>query len=146
MRNVSIFLVLCLASLSLWGCMPGTYSAGPAPAAEPAPPPPPSYRFEDLPVPSSMNLVRAESYIFEGGGLRAAIMAYTGKDDPGDLVKFYRDNMPQHNWQLVSIFEHEEATLNFRKTGWNCTINVAKKPMETKMMIWIGPANGEKKG
>jgi hypothetical protein len=93
-----------------------------------------------------MNLVRAESYIFEGGGLRAAIMAYTGKDDPGDLVKFYRDNMPQHNWQLVSIFEHEEATLNFRKTGWNCTINVAKKPMETKMMIWIGPANGEKKG
>ncbi len=73
-------------------------------------------------------------------------MAYTGKDDPGDLVKFYRDNMPQHNWQLVSIFEHEEATLNFRKTGWNCTINVAKKPMETKMMIWIGPANGEKKG
>ena len=146
MRKVLIFLVVCLAGLSLWGCMPGTYSAGPAPAAEPASPPPPSYRFEDLPVPSTMSLVRAESYIFEGGGLRAAIMAYTGKDDPGDLVKFYRDNMPQHNWQLVSIFEHEEATLNFRKTGWNCTINVAKKPMETKMMIWIGPANGEKKG
>jgi hypothetical protein len=120
--------------------MPKAYTSTPETAAAPALPPPPAYRFEDLPVPSTMNLVRAESYIFEGGGLRAAIMAYEGKDDPAELVKFYRENMPQFSWQLVSVFEHEEATLNFRKPGWNCTINIAKKAMQTKLVIWLGPA------
>jgi hypothetical protein len=119
--------------------MPRAYTAAPPAETEPTPPPP-TYRFEDLPVPSTMNLTRTESYIFEAGKLRAAIMVYEGKDDPVELVKYYRDNMPQHNWRLVSVFEHEEVNLIFRKPGWNCAISIAKRAMQTtRLTILVGP-------
>lgn len=146
MRKSFVFAALFLMGLALWGCMPRAYTSAPPTAAEPAPPPAPVYRFEDLPVPSTMNLVRAESYIFEAGGLRAAIMVYEGKDDPSDLVKYYRENMPQHNWKLVSVFEHEEANLTFQKPGWNCSISIVKRAMQTtKLTIFVGPVETEKK-
>lgn len=142
MRKVLVVAILFLLSLSLWGCMPKAYTSEPSTPL----PPPLAYRFEDLPVPSTMNLIRAESYIFEGGGLRAAIMIYEGKDDPAELVKFYRDNMPQHNWKLLSVFEHEEANLTFQKPGWNCTLSVVRKAMlTTRLKILIGPLEPEKK-
>ncbi|MDH7500936.1 MAG: hypothetical protein QHH30_11210 [candidate division NC10 bacterium] len=143
MRKYMAITMLCALSLSLWGCMQKTYTAAPPEGAEPTPLPP-AYRFEDLPVPATMSLVRAESYIFEAGTLRAAIMVYEGKDDPSELVKYYRDNMPQHQWKLVSVFESQEARLTFRKPGWSCSISIAKKAMQpTRLVILIGP-EGEK--
>ncbi|MFH0871737.1 MAG: hypothetical protein V1878_04495 [bacterium] len=145
MRKGFVFVALFLMGLALWGCMPGAYTSAP-PVEAPALPPPPAYRFEDLPVPATMNLVRGESYIFEAGGVRAAIMIYEGKDDPADLVKYYRENMPQHNWKLVSVFEHEEANLTFQKPGWNCTLSIVKRAMQTtRLIILIGPVETEKK-
>lgn len=147
MKRFFAWVSILLIGMALWGCMPKTYSAAP-PGGEagPPPPPPPTYRFEDVPVPSTMNLVRTESYIFEAGGLRAAIMVYEGKDDPAELVKFYRENMPQHNWKLISVFEHEEANLTYRKPGWNLTISIIKKAMQsTRLVIFVGPIEKEEK-
>jgi len=143
MRRYLVLGLLFLLGMGIWGCMPKAYTAAPPEGAEPTPPPP-TYRFEDLPVPATMSLVRTESYIFEAGSLRAAIMVYEGKEDPSELVKYYRDNMPQHDWKLVSVFEHQEANLTFRKPGWSCTISVVKRAMQTtRLFILIGP-EGEK--
>jgi len=143
MRRYMAFTILCAVCLSLWGCMQKTYTAAPPEGVEPTPLAS-AYRFEDLPVPATMSLVRTESYIFEAGTLRAAIMVYQGKDDPSELVKYYRDNMPQHEWKLVSVFEHQEANLTFRKPGWRCSIGIARRAMQpTRLVILIGP-EGEK--
>jgi hypothetical protein len=138
-----LLLAALLISFSTAGCA-AKYTAPPPSEAELGPPAA-SYRFEDLPVPATMSLVRGESYAIEAGGLRAAILVYEGKDDPAELVKYYRENMPQHNWKLASVFEREEATLIFRKPGWNCAVNIGKKTMQaTRLTILFGPIEGEK--
>jgi hypothetical protein len=101
MKRLLTVVMLLMVGVSIAGCMQKTVTpeaAGPSEAA----PPPAAYRFEDLPVPASMNLVRSDSYIFEAGGFRAGILVYEGKDDPAELV-ILLENMLQHNWKL-SLF------------------------------------------
>jgi hypothetical protein len=147
MKRLLTVAMLLMVGISISGCMQKTVtpeSAGPTEAASPAA----AYRFEDLPVPATMNLIRSDSYIFESGGFRAGILVYEGKDDPAELVKYYRENMPQHNWKLTSVFEHEQANLVFQKPGWNCNITISKSavPMQpTRLTILIGPVEAEKK-
>ena len=142
---VAMLLMLLAVGISISGCMQKTVtpeSAGTTEGALPAA----AYRFEDLPVPATMNLIRADSYLFESGASRAGILVYEGKEDPADLVKYYRENMPQHNWKLTSVFEHEEANLVFRKPGWNCNITIVKKAMQpTRLTILLGPIEAERK-
>jgi len=146
MKKLLAVAILLVVGVSISGCMQRVAAPESAAPTEAPAPPAATYRFEDLPVPATVNLVRSESYIFEAGNLRAAILVYEGKDDPADLVKYYRENMPQHNWKLVSVFEHEEATLTFQKPGWNCRISIVKRAMQTtKLMIEVGPVEPEKK-
>jgi hypothetical protein len=145
MKGLLVATMLLMVGISISGCMQKAVTpeaAGPTEAAPPAA----AYRFEDLPVPATMNLMRSDSYIFEAGGFRAGILVYEGKDDPADLVKYYRENMPQHNWKLVSVFEHEEANMVFQKPGWSCNITIVKKAMQsTRLTVLLGPLEAEKK-
>jgi hypothetical protein len=145
MKRLLAVAVLLVVGVSISGCMQKAVapeSAGPTEAAPPAA----AYRFEDLPVPATMNLIRSDSYIFEAGGFRAGILVFEGKEDPADLVKYYRENMPQHNWKLTSVFEHEEANLVFQKPGWSCNITIVKRAMQsTRLTVLLGPVETEKK-
>jgi len=147
MKRLLVVAMLLMVAISISGCMQKAVTSESAGSTEAAPPAA-AYRFEDLPVPATMNLIRSDSYIFEAGGFRAGILVYEGKDEPADLVKYYRENMPQHNWKLVSVFEHEQANLVFEKPGWNCNITIAKSavPMQpTRLTILVGPVEAEKK-
>ncbi len=102
----------------------------------------PSYRFTDVPVPSKFKIDRGKSFIYEAGSFKAGIITYNGWSKLDALVDFYKKEMPNFEWQMISIFEHNDITLVYSKEGWNCTVNLSSGNLGgSKIRIQIGPIN-----
>lgn len=101
-----------------------------------------SYRFIDVPVPSKFKLDRTKSFIYEAGSFKAGIITYTGWTKIDGLADFYKKNMPAHQWEMVSIFEHSDVTLVYSKEGWSCSVNISSSNLGgSRIRIHIGPVN-----
>ena len=101
-----------------------------------------SYRFTDVPVPSKFKLDRRKSFIYEAGSFKAGIITYTGWSKLDALVDFYKKEMPDFEWKMISIFEHNDITLVYSKEGWNCTVNLSSANLGgSRITIKIGPIN-----
>jgi len=99
-----------------------------------------SYRFEDIPLPSGMTLNRKESFIYETGTTKAGLLIYEGKGDMEKLANFFKQQMPNYRWRLVSNFELHNVMLTFIKEGWSSVIYILPKEDETKRLeIRVGP-------
>ena len=101
-----------------------------------------SYRFTDVPVPYKFKLDRDKSFTYEAGSFKAGTITYTGWSKLDALVDFYKKEMPAFEWEMVSIFEHNDVTIVFSKEGWNCTVNLSSGNLGgSKIRIQIGPVN-----
>lgn len=101
-----------------------------------------SYRFTDVPVPSKFKLDRGNSFTYEAGSFKAGIITYNGWSKLDTLVDFYKKEMPAFEWEMVSIFEHNDITIVYSKEGWNCAINLSSSNLGgSKIRIQIGPIN-----
>ncbi len=99
-----------------------------------------SYRFEDIPLPSGMTLNRKESFIYETGTTKAGLLIYEGKGDMEKLANFFKQQMPNYRWRLVSNFELHNVMITFIKEGWSSVIYILPKEDETKRLeIRVGP-------
>ncbi|MFQ5896520.1 MAG: hypothetical protein ACE5JJ_12020 [Nitrospinota bacterium] len=101
--------------------------------------PPPDYRFADLPTPASLKLNSNDSFIFENASVRAGYLVYTGREGYRYVIRFFRENMPQHGWRLVSSFERGVTTLIYEKPGWSSQIIVRPGTLGTRVEIQVGP-------
>lgn len=100
------------------------------------------YRFTDVPVPSRFKLDRDKSFIYEAGSFKAGTITYNGWSKLDVLVDFYRKEMPNFEWEMLSIFEHKDVTIVFSKEGYHCTINISSGNLGgSKIRIQIGPIN-----
>ena len=101
-----------------------------------------SYRFTDVPVPSKFKLDRAKSFIYEAGSFKAGIITYSGWSKLDTLVDFYKKEMTNFEWEMISIFEHNDITLVYSKEGWSCTVHLSSGNLgASKIRIQIGPVN-----
>lgn len=101
-----------------------------------------SYRFTDIPVPSKFKLDRDKSFIYEAGSFKAGMITYTGWSKLDALVDFYKKEMSNFEWEMISVFEHNDVTLVFSKEGWSCTVNLSSGNFGgSKIRIQIGPIN-----
>jgi len=101
-----------------------------------------SNRFTDVPVPSKFKLDRAKSFIYEAGSFKAGIITYSGWSKLDTLVDFYKKEMTNFEWEMISIFEHDNITLVYSKEGWSCTVHLSSGNLNySKVRIQIGPVD-----
>ncbi len=99
-----------------------------------------TYRFEDIPLPSGLNLNRKESFIYETKATKAGLLVYEGKGEMEKLANFFKQQMPNYQWRLVSNFELNNVMLTFIKEGWSSVIYILPKEDEMKRVeIRVGP-------
>jgi hypothetical protein len=99
-----------------------------------------SYRFEDIPLPPEMSLNRKESFVYETREIRTGLLIYEGKGEIGKLSNFFKQQMPNYQWRLLSSFELNNVMLTFIKEGWCSIIYILPKEGETKRIeIRFGP-------
>ena len=99
-----------------------------------------SYRFEDTPLPPGMNLNRKEFFVYETKATRTGLLIYEGKGEMERLANYFKEQMSNHQWRLVSNFELYNVMLTFIKEGWSGVINIQPQDDEAKRIeIRRGP-------
>jgi hypothetical protein len=100
----------------------------------------PEGRFSDVPIPRGFKLDRSKTFVYEAGEIKAGSLFYEGAADLDEIISFYRTEMPQFQWKLMSIFETNDATLYFEKPGWFCRIQIQPaKYRKTAIFVSLGP-------
>jgi hypothetical protein len=101
---------------------------------------PTSYGFEDIPLPPGMTFNRRESFIYETKTTKAGLLIYEGKGEMEKLANFFKKQMPNYQWRLVSNFELHNVMLTFIKEGWSSVIYILPQEYEMKRLeIRVGP-------
>jgi len=101
-----------------------------------------AYRFTDIPVPTNFKLDRKKSFIYQSGLIKAGILTYSGWSKLETIIDFYKEEMPNLDWEIINTFEHNSVIMHYRKDGWNCVIKLdSKKLGGSKIEIQIGPIN-----
>jgi len=99
-----------------------------------------SYRFDDIPLPSGLSLNRRASFVYETKATRTGLLVYEGKGEMEQLANFFKRQMPNHGWRMVSNFELHNVMLTFIKEGWSSVIYILPQEDETKRVeIRVGP-------
>ena len=87
-----------------------------------------------------MTLNRKESFIYETKATKAGLLIYEGKGEMEKLANFYKKQMPNYQWRLVSNFELYNVMLTFIKEGWSSVIYILSQGDEMKRVeIRVGP-------
>jgi hypothetical protein len=108
--------------------------------AEVRQPIPTSYQFEDIPLPPGMTLNRRESFIYETRTTKAGLLIYEGKGEMEKLANFFKQQMANYQWRLVSNFELHNVMLTFIKEGWSSVIYILPQEGEMRRLeIRVGP-------
>lgn len=101
-----------------------------------------SHQFEDVPIPSGMNFNRKESFIYETKATKTGLLVYEGRGEMEKLVRFFKREMPNYQWRLVSSFELNNVMLIFMKEGWCSVISIVPYPQDEeakRLEIRVGP-------
>ena len=81
----------------------------------------------DLPVPAHMSIKKSISFGYEGAGGRTIDYTYEGWVDISRVHRFYLDQMPVSNWQLLADdYVRGVYTLTFQKDSEICTVIIRK--------------------
>jgi hypothetical protein len=81
----------------------------------------------DLPAPARMKIKKSASHSYEGSGTRTVNYTYEGWVDIRRVHRFYLDQMPLSNWQLLSNnYDRGAYTLTFQKGTEICTVIIRK--------------------
>ncbi len=118
----------------------GGTAATPAASAGPRPQ---FYDFADIPVPTELDLVQKESYVFQSGNLKAGILTFKGRVDATSLINFFQMAMPRENWKPKGGFRYKKSVLIFDKPDKTCIINLFEKTYYTYAEIYVAPSNSQ---
>ena len=128
----------CLLTTSLTGCSTLSNNKG---SANPGSLEPQAIlKFSDVPVPVGLKSLPQQSYSFESSGVRVGVLKYQGKNNPDQIVNFYKEQMAMYNWNLVNIVEYGQRLMNFERENETCIITM--QPIDwgyTLLTISLGP-------
>ncbi|MCX5697551.1 MAG: hypothetical protein NTU54_06275 [Candidatus Omnitrophica bacterium] len=96
-------------------------------------------KFSDIPVPAGFKQLPNDSYSFESGGMRVALLKYRGKGTQDQVVNFYKEQMAMYNWNLLNAVEYGQRLLNFDRENESCIINLSGSGNTTNISITLGP-------
>lgn len=96
-------------------------------------------KFSDIPVPAGLQPLPKDSYAFESSGVRVGILKYRGKVAVGQVINFYKEQMPLYNWDLLNVIEYGEHLLNFEREEESCIVTLLPKGNNITVTIALGP-------
>jgi hypothetical protein len=96
-------------------------------------------KFGDIPVPVGFKLLAKDSYAFESFGMRVGVLRYKGKANPDLVVKFYKEQMPMYNWNLLNVVEYGDRLMNFDRENETCVIGLSPVFRGNLITISVGP-------
>ena len=134
MRKAIAAILLVSGLVVLSGCQTFSSNANEA-VIEPAA----RFKFSDIPVPSGFKTIPQESYSFDNGGVRVAVLKYQGKADPDQLVTFYKEQMKMNHWELINVTEFGQRMLNFNNDKETCIVSLLPKGSAITLVISVGP-------
>ena len=131
-RNLTTLVVILIM-------LAGGFACSSIPFLNSEPEPPTHVHFEDVLVPSELNLNRNRSFVFETQGFKAGTLYFRGYVEPDSVADFFKAHMPKDGWQLKSIFRHPKTVLLFEKPQKNCIITIYEETVFTYVEIWVAP-------
>ena len=155
-RWAGIALALCFI-LILPACASNQASAPPPPGGQQSESPqsstsaPPStaaprplfYDFPDIPIPSELNLLSSDSYVFQAGSFKTGLLTLRGRVDINSLINFFQMAMPRENWKPKGGFRYKRSVLIFEKPDKTCIVNLYEKMFYTYVEIYVAPVSGQ---
>jgi len=135
--RTTIFFILIVFILT--GCETFTKKDKSMGGATPALQPQSVVKFADIPVPAGFKFLSEESYSFESGSVRVAVLKYHGKADVEQVINFYKDQMPMYSWNLLNIVEYGQRLMNFDREGETCIVDLEPKGKSVITTISLGP-------
>ena len=141
------FLAGCFLTLSfgMWGCADlfSHRTVGPR-ESEVQKPIQTSHDFGDIPIPSGMTFHRKESAVYETKATKTGLLVYEGREEMVRLVQFFKREMPNYRWRLLSSFELNNVMLIFVKEGWCSVIFIVPYLQDEavkRLEIRVGPVD-----
>ena len=98
--------------------------------------------FIDVPVPSGFIRSQLKSFVYETGNenMKVGRLFFDGDKSLKDVVEFYQNEMINKEWTLINSMASKDTILNYRKTGWTCTVIVRPRSFSrSNIEIQIGP-------
>lgn len=96
-------------------------------------------KFDDVPVPDGFRFIANESFAFQTQDVRVGLLKYEGKADPDAIVRFYKEQMPLYNWEVVNIIEYGKRLLNFEKDGQSAVVTIEPRGGKVIITIAVSP-------
>jgi len=100
--------------------------------------PQPVYKFSDIPVPNGFRQL-PDSYSFESSGVRVAVLKFTGRANPDQVVNFYKEQMLMYNWNLLNVVEYGQRLMNFDRENETCVVSLSPKGNNVTLVVSVGP-------
>jgi len=139
MRSSKLFFlagICCILSIAFTGCSTVSETKGSSGTLEPQS----LIKFSDVPIPVGLKSLPEQSYCFESSSTRVGVLKYQGKNNPDQIVNFYKEQMPMYNWNLINIVEYGSRILNFDRENETCIITLQPSGWgSTIMTISLGP-------
>jgi len=131
--------IFCILSTALMGCASLSGNSDAKSANPGVLEPQAILKFSDIPVPVGLKNLPSQSYSFESSGVRVGVLKYQGKNNPDQVVNFYKEQMAMYNWNLVNIVEYGQRLLNFERENESCIIAIEPKGSSINLTISLGP-------
>jgi hypothetical protein len=96
-------------------------------------------KLPDIPVPYGFKLLTKNSYSFESGAIRVAVLRYKGSSQIESVVRFYKEQMPLSGWTLLNIIQYENSLLNFERDEETCIVDVSPRLTGVLVTVSLGP-------
>lgn len=117
-----------------------------APVQAPAPMPgqrPNFYDFPDIAIPSELDLVSSDSYVFQSGAFKVGLLTLKGRVELNSLISFFQMAMPRENWKAKGGFRYKRSVLIFEKPDKVCVLNLYEKMFYTYVEIYVAPVGSQ---
>lgn len=98
-----------------------------------------SSKLADIPVPQDLTLLPKESYSFESGAVRVAVLKYHGRVTVDRVVRFYKAQMPLARWTLLNTIESQNCLLNFERAEETCIVDISPRMFGVLVTVSLGP-------
>lgn len=123
----------------LTGCQMAGFNQQPTGAQPGKAPVAKYYDFDDVQIPSGMNIIQDRSMIFRVGAFKAGVLTFQDRVDSASLINFYMSAMAKDNWVLKGSFKSTTSALFFAKKGKTCVVQITEGSIDTTLEIWVAP-------
>ena len=125
------------------GYVEGETPPAPAPASDTVPLAP-YQRFPDVPLPHDAEEDLERTFVYENDQLQIGRMVYTSKSSCNELARFYIEECPTADWELVSVTQADGYELLFKKPGKQLQVSIEKLGIGRgrRLILKLTPAGG----